>query len=170
MTTIDNPKVDNSCFKFYCDLCNYGTSKKSSMNKHLSTTKHIKTTCNNGKVVKSCSTGYSCNICEKPFNDRAGLWRHTKKCRPAIDASNNFVIDKELVMLLIKENSELKNMMMEVIKTGTHNTNTTNNTNSHNKTFNLQFFLNETCKNAMNIMDFVSQLQVGIKDLEETGR
>ena len=181
MTTIDNPKVDNSCFKFYCDLCNYGTSKKSSMNKHLSTTKHIKTTCNNGKVVKSCSTGYSCNICEKPFNDRAGLWRHTKKCRPAIDASNNFVIDKELVMLLIKENSELKNMMMEehkstqqmmleVIKTGTHNTTNNNtNTNSHNKTFNLQFFLNETCKNAMNIMDFVDSLKLQLVDLERMG-
>jgi hypothetical protein len=65
-------------------------------------------------------------------------------------------------MLLIKENSELKNMMMEVIKNGTHNTNNnthnTTNTNSHNKTFNLQFFLNETCKNAMNIMDFVDSL------------
>jgi hypothetical protein len=73
-------------------------------------------------------------------------------------------------MLLIKENSELKNMMMEVIKTGTHN-NTTNNThtNSHNKTFNLQFFLNETCKNAMNIMDFVDSLKLQLKDLERMG-
>jgi hypothetical protein len=75
-------------------------------------------------------------------------------------------------MLLIKENSELKNMMMEVIKTGTHN-NTTNNTNthtnSHNKTFNLQFFLNETCKNAMNIMDFVDSLKLQLNDLERMG-
>jgi hypothetical protein len=74
-------------------------------------------------------------------------------------------------MLLIKENSELKNMMMntqnqmmEVIKTGTHNT-----TNSHNKTFNLQFFLNETCKNAMNIMDFVDSLKLQLNDLERMG-
>jgi hypothetical protein len=75
---------------------------------------------------------------------------------------------------IIKENSELKNMMMdaqnkmlEVIKTGTHNT--TTNTNSHNKTFNLQFFLNETCKNAMNIMDFVDSLKLQLVDLERMG-
>jgi hypothetical protein len=93
------------------------------------------------------------------------------------------VIDKELVMSIlkqnadiikdnadiIKENSELKNMMMEVIKTGTHNSNTTNNMNSHNKTFNLQFFLNETCKNAMNIMDFVDSLKLQLCDLERMG-
>jgi hypothetical protein len=88
-------------------------------------------------------------------------------------------------MLLIKENSELKTMMleehkstqqimmntqtqiMEVLKTGTHTT--TNNTNSHNKTFNLQFFLNETCKNAMNIMDFVDSLKLQLNDLERMG-
>jgi hypothetical protein len=84
-------------------------------------------------------------------------------------------------MLLIKENSELKNMMLEehkttqqmmleVIKTGTHNTTNNNtNTNSHNKTFNLQFFLNETCKNAMNIMDFVDSLKLQLNDLERMG-
>mgnify|MGYP000091037527 CR=1 FL=1 len=62
----------------------------------------------------------------------------------------------------MKENSEMRNMMMGVIKTGTHNTtNNTNNTNtnSHNKTFNLNFFLNETCKDAMNIMDFVESIK-----------
>ena len=80
---------------------------------------------------------------------------------------------------LIKETSEFKhmmmaqhtsaqNMMMDVIKTGTHNT--TNNTNSHNKTFNLNFFLNETCKDAMNITDFVSSIKVSLDDLENTGR
>ena len=81
--------------------------------------------------------------------------------------------------MLIKENSELKTMMieehkstqqmmLEVIKNGTHNT-TNNNTNSHNKTFNLQFFLNETCKNAMNIMDFVDSLKLQLVDLERMG-
>jgi hypothetical protein len=80
---------------------------------------------------------------------------------------------------LMKENSEMKNMMMvqhtstqnmmmDVIKTGTHNTIT--NTNSHNKTFNLNFYLNETCKNALNISDFVSSIKVSLTDLENTGR
>jgi len=177
MTTIDNKKVAKSCLTFYCEFCNYGTSKKSSMLKHYSTSKHQKTTNDNAKVAKSCSTGYSCNVCEKTFNDRAGLWRHNKKCGSFMKKDDNFVVDKELVMLLIKENSELKNLMLEehkstqqlmleVIKNGTNNT---IHTNSHNKTFNLQLFLNETCKNAMNIMDFVDSLKLQLNDLERMG-
>ena len=77
---------------------------------------------------------------------------------------------------LIKETTEFKNIMLEkqnimmdVIKTGTHNTTNTN-TNSHNKTFNLNFYLNETCKDALNITDFVSSIKVSLTDLENTGR
>jgi hypothetical protein len=76
---------------------------------------------------------------------------------------------------LMKENSEMKNLMMEVVKVGTNitnnnNCNNTTNTNSHNKAFNLNFFLNETCKDAMNIDDFVKTLKVGIEDFENTGK
>jgi hypothetical protein len=82
--------------------------------------------------------------------------------------------DKELIQYLMKENSEFKQLMLEQNKqmiqlaknSGHHNNNTTNNNNN----FNLNFYLNETCKNAMNIMDFVGQLNVSIKDLEDTGR
>jgi len=85
---------------------------------------------------------------------------------------------QQLVEYLLKENSEFKQMMLEqnkqmieLAKNAGHNTNIHNTTNNtHNQSFNLQFFLNETCKDAMNIMDFVSQLQVCSKDLEETGR
>ena len=91
----------------------------------------------------------------------------------------NLVVDKELVMSVLKQNTDLQkqlmetqnqvletqNQVMELLKKGTHNT--TNITNSHNKTFNLQFFLNETCKNAMNIMDFVNNLQLQLGDLEK---
>ena len=76
----------------------------------------------------------------------------------------------------VKENSEFKqlmleqnNKMFELAKNSGNNNNNNNNNNTTNN-FNLQVFLNETCKNAMNIMDFVSQLQVGIKELEDTGR
>ena len=178
MTTYDNKTVAESCYKFYCVFCNYGTSKKSSIDKHFSTLRHNKTTNittnNNEKVAKSCQKCYSCNICEKIFNDRPGLWRHKKKCQNntshelETNKIDNEPSDKELIMLLIKENSELKNMMMEVIKTGTHNNNTTH-TNSHNKAFNLQFFLNETCKDAMNITDFVNSIQLQLSDLERVG-
>jgi hypothetical protein len=147
---------------------------------------------NDATLIPKSPTIHSCN-CGKTYKYRQGLSLHKKTCQPIIahtDASHNFVIDKELVMFILKqnadiikdnagimkENSELKHMMMstqnqmlEVIKTGTHNTNTINNTNSHNKTFNLQFFLNETCKNAMNIMDFVDSLKLQLCDLERMG-
>jgi hypothetical protein len=99
------------------------------------------------------------------------MYRHKKTCKieEKYDPSTDPVLskdpsDKELIMLLIKENSELKNMMMKVIENGTHNT-----TNSHNKSFNLQFFLNETCKDAMNIMDFVDSIKLQLSDLEKVG-
>jgi hypothetical protein len=76
----------------------------------------------------------------------------------------------------MKENKEIKEMILEIVKNGiTNNTNTnTNNshnntTNSHNKAFNLNFFLNETCKNAMNITDFVDSIKLQLTDLMEVG-
>jgi hypothetical protein len=182
MTTDDNEKSRKSPKKFCCKECDYSSSRKDQYERHLSTPKHAQattlTTNNNEKVKKN----YSCDNCEKIFNDRTGLWRHKKKCiilesntdvNP--DKNSNDPSEKELIMILIKENCELKNMMMEqhtstqnmmmeVIKTGTHNT-----TNSHNKTFNLQFFLNETCKDAMNITDFVNSIQLQLSDLERVG-
>ena len=66
----------------------------------------------------------------------------------------------------MEQNSEL----LEVIKNGTHNTTNSHNTITNNKTFNLQFFLNETCKDAMNIMDFVESIKLQLSDLENVGK
>ena len=161
---------------YECKTCDFISCKNSNYIKHISTAKHQKRmlSTNINNLMPENAVQFICNTCNKCYKERSGLWRHAKICTPTIDACNNNVVDKELVMLLIKENSELKNMMldaqhkmMEVIKTGTHNT--THNTNSHNKTFNLQFFLNETCKNAMNIMDFVDSLKLQLVDLERMG-
>jgi hypothetical protein len=117
---------------------------------------------------------YECN-CGKTYKDNSGLWRHKKKClKEELDSDDNSQSNeiqelKEFMKYLMKENSEMKNMMLEVIKTGTHNTTNTH-TNSHNKTFNLQFFLNETCKDAMNIMDFVDSVKLQLSDLENVGK
>jgi hypothetical protein len=169
---------------YQCELCNLNTSSFKDYNRHISTLKHTNNqTATFGNLLaipKIPNALYQCEKCNKNYCDKSGLWRHNKihhRDIPHTDASNNFVIDKEFVMLLIKENSELKtmmidtqNQMLEVIKTGTHNTTNNNtNTNSHNKTFNLQFFLNETCKNAMNIMDFVDSLKLQLCDLERMG-
>ena len=167
-----NKNLPKSCHKFYCDFCDYGTSKKSSYNDHILTLKHKKSTIFNENLPKICSD-VICENCGKKYKDKSGLWRHNKKCfkkeekeheKVKKEEINEEPTDKELIMLLIKENSELKNMMMEVIKNGTNNT-----TNSHNKTFNLQVFLNETCKDAMNIMDFVDSIKIQLSDIESIG-
>ena len=195
METLGNAILLNSTQRFYCKCCDYGTSKKSSFDDHILSTKH-----ENGNVLetngnyrkhnsaKICSNKYSCEVCDKNFKTRSGLWKHNKICNNYIIHNNetlaqkaNEPSDKEIIIMVIqqnaelmKKNDELQNMMMKVIENGTHNTtnntNTNTNTNSHNKTFNLQFFLNETCKNALNIDDFVSSIKVSLTELENTGR
>ncbi len=142
---------------------------------------------------------YECK-CGKTYKDNSGLWRHTTKgkCdyKTSVDSSDNEATQKdilentsteiisshnlnpineiqelkEIMKYLMKENSEMKNIILEVVKNGTtNNTNITNNNNSHNKAFNLNFFLNETCKDAMNIMDFVESIKLQVSDLESVG-
>jgi len=141
---------------------------------------------------------FACVNCKKKFKDRSGLWKHKKKCtienceKIENDEVNNicesFNITPEIILNVIqqnqefkellieqnkqnhelqKQNNELQKQMIEVFKNGTVN-NTINN-NSNNKTFNLQFFLNETCKNAMNIMDFVDSIKIQLSDVESIG-
>jgi len=121
---------------------------------------------------KSIKTPYHCE-CGKEYSHRQSLSLHKKKCNfknnEEKDTSENIdFTDKNLILMLIQQNNQLQNQMFEVIKNGTHNNNT--NTNSHNKTFNLQFFLNETCKDAMNIMDFVDSIKLQLSDLEKVGK
>jgi hypothetical protein len=116
-------------------------------------------------------------FCGKIYKHSSTLYAHRKNCVDNKKCKEEIIesipaIDKDLIMLLIKENSELKhmmieqqNMVLEIAKNGTHN----NTTNSHNKSFNLQFFLNETCKDAINITDFVNSLQLQLSDLERVG-
>ena len=76
---------------------------------------------------------------------------------------------KEFMKYLMKENSDMKSIMMEVIKNGSNNNSNNTITNSHNKAFNLNLFLNETCKDAMNINDFVESIKLQVSDLENVG-
>ena len=165
MTTQNTTKND---FKYFCTNCDFNTCKKTDYGRHLQTEKHknnISTTNDNGKNDKK----YTCTNCDKEYKDRAGLWRHKKKCINPTELT-----DKELIVLLLKQNSQLIEQNGEFVKNGTHNTNNshntnTNTTNSHNKAFNLNFFLNETCKDAMNIMDFVDSIKLQLSDLEKVG-
>jgi hypothetical protein len=124
------------------------------------------------------SQEFICNICNKSYESHCGLWKHKKKCNQQSckienneDKSDEIQELKEFMKYLMQENSELKTMMMKVIENAPTNNNHSHNTttNSHNKSFNLQFFLNETCKDAMNIMDFVDSIQLQLSDLEKVG-
>jgi len=180
MTTFDNQIMLKLCPRFYCKNCDYNTSKKSSYTNHLLSAKHIKTTNNNEIMPKLCSH-HKCDNCEKKYTDRAGLWRHKKKCvqkekeeENIIESENN--ISSELILNIIHQNQEFKDLLLEqnkiIIEMSKNNgtTNINNTTNSHNKTFNLQLFLNETCKDAMNIMDFVDSIKIQLCDIESIGQ
>jgi hypothetical protein len=114
--------------------------------------------------------------CNKIFNSRTTLWRHKKICKNTNTENKNEennldinISDKNLILTLIQQNNELQKQMLEVIKNGSVHNNIINNNNSNNKTFNLQLFLNETCKDAMNIMDFVDSIKIQLADIESIG-
>ena len=182
--------------KRHCINCSFKCSKKSDWDRHINTVKHknrINSNILEQNTPKNADYMFVCKKCNKGYNARNSLWYHEKKCKEneeiietneEINKLENETVDKDqLILMLIKQNSELiketsgfKNMMMEqqnimleVIKNGTQN-HSNNNTHSHNKTFNLQFFLNETCKDAMNIMDFVDSIKVQLCDLEKVGK
>jgi hypothetical protein len=150
METLGNENLQKTCKNFYCNLCDYKTYRKSSYVEHLNTSKHKKLT--NGNILETYgntkpaeldSIKHTCQKCLKDFKNRSGLWKHKKKCIDETDSnydseteSNSVPLEKELIMMLIKQNTEL----LEIVKNGTHNT-TNNTNNSHNKTFNLNMFL-----------------------------
>ena len=138
----------------------------------------------NRKKPKKPKT-FRCEICNKVYKDNTGLWRHKKKCgvpaanlvcqnaQPVAETSSQ--ISPELVLQVLEKNKELTEVVMEQNKTimelsKNSQIQTQNNMNNcHNNTFNLQFFLNETCKDAMNIQDFIKSLQLSVQDLESVG-
>ena len=178
MTTNNNAKLAEISHIFRCEICDYNTTRNYNLNIHLNSIKHknrLLTTENNDSLVE-ISKKYICPNCTKEFSDRAGLWRHKNKCNHEICEFNECKNESEkLIKYLMNENLEFKQLIIEQNKqmielsknSGSHNT---THTNSHNKIFNLQVFLNETCKDAMNMSDFLNQLQLTTKDLEITGQ
>jgi hypothetical protein len=177
--------VKKSSNKFHCILCDYYTSRKSQYDRHLLTSKHKNTDklltntdikSSESSEITLITNNFSCN-CGKEYKHRQSLFNHKKKCmtESIIEEKNTSesvdIFDKNLILTLIQQNNALQKQMFEVIKNGTNNNNNNNNTtNSHNKSFNLNFFLNETCKDAMNIMDFVDSIKLQLSDLEKVGK
>lgn len=192
MATLSNnsatEKGQNGATIFYCDICDVICSKKYGLERHKMTAKHAKATNGNILATKRGKMGqmgqnvqnFTCEYCDKIYKDRTGLWRHKKLCgftgNKQDDKHDKLSgIDKEdLIIMLLKQNAELikgqQDITMKVLENGiTHNSNNTTHMNSHNKAFNLNFFLNETCKNAMNITEFVDSIKLQLSDFMEVG-
>jgi len=152
---------------FHCISCDFKCSKKGDYNRHLLTLKHK----NQQKSTDFTSKNIACE-CGRNYKDRSGLWRHKKTCKIGQDQEKDEFFDavnnEKMIIELLKQNSELQKSLIELSKDKSVTHNNTN--NSHNKTFNLNFFLNETCKDALNITEFVSSIKPTLEDLEYTGR
>ena len=185
METLGNDFVAKSGNKvaknYYCEKCDYKCSKLYNWNKHINTAKHNQEIFGNDFVAESgkkVAKKYACQKCEKYFHTNAGLWKHNNKClgvEENIEKQNTNEISQDTILSILKQNSELQHMLIEqnktIIELSKNNsiTYSNNNNNSNNKTFNLQFFLNETCKDAMNIMDFIDSIKLQLSDLERVG-
>jgi hypothetical protein len=156
---------------FECKSCDFKCSKKSDWNRHLFTAKHLNNI-NLEKISAIKSNTFKCVFCNKEYKFRNSLWYHNKKCKEPtvaeVFANNNTQQITELMLKMIEQNQDLTHKIVELTKNSISVTNYTN-VNSNNK-FNLNVFLNEQCKDAINISDFVSSLVVSVKDLEETAR
>ena len=171
---------------FLCNLCDYSTCKKGDFDKHVSTRKHeLMVSLETMETKKSQKVAQlnECDKCKKKYNTRSGLWKHIKICdyipEPhdlSCEDCENIELDikminkDELVLKLIKDNSE----MMKIIKGQQEQINiiipklsniTNNTTNNTTNNFNLNVFLNEKCKDALNISDFIDSLKITLDDL-----
>ena len=170
---------------FFCEACDFKCSKQSNYNNHLTTAKHKLRINGNNLEFKS----YCCESCNKSYKSAHGLWYHKKKCEkmPKMPDFPNFppdtIVDKQLILELIKQNQTLifenkefkellvdqSNKMVELAsKPSIINANT--NCNNNNKQFNLQVFLNEKCKNAMNMSEFLDTIKIVDDDFENIGK
>ena len=176
---------------FNCNICNFQCNNKSNYDKHLLTEKQNKNVNGENKEIK-----HICYQCNKEYSNYNALWKHKKTCviinnhREPEELQNKFTpcnaITPELFMEVLKESKELQNVLIEqnkelqnklleqnaehhkqIIELASKQSIVNNNTNNQ---FNLHFFLNETCKDAMNIVDFVNSLKLTTDDFETTGK
>jgi hypothetical protein len=185
---------ENSENIFYCEKCYYKCSKKQHFKQHLLTSKHKNDMKNDKKISENSEDLYKCE-CGKKYSHQSNLSRHIKKCAKIqklneenISFTTEEIEEKSeeenpmnatMILELLKQNNEFKELIIEQNKkilelvtssnVTNNNNNITNNTTNNNK-FNLNIFLNEKCKDAFNITDFINGIDVGFKDFENFGR
>ena len=180
---MDNQKVPKNDKKFFCEFCDYHTSRQSQFDRHLMTLKH-----KNRVEYNKITTNYnkkSSNICEcgKEYNHRASLYNHQKRCSYRAELNPELKVPKlssDMIVKLIqdnndiranllKENLELRNKLNEQHKQITEMIpRIGNNNNTLKQKFNINVFLNEKCKDALSMDEFIEKIEISMKDLLTT--
>jgi hypothetical protein len=175
--------------QFYCEKCDYNTSKKFDYEKHLLTKKHQHNVNAIGMLKKVAQKSQFCWHCDcgKIYKHQSSFSRHNLKCVQSI-LNQKKSLDNEEILKIIKQNEEFKSLLIEqqkenneikqiildqnntITKLKNSNNITNINTNYNTNNFNLNFFLNEQCKDAINMNEFINSLKLHLYDLEETGR
>ena len=184
-----NQKVGKSRKFFECIFCNYITSRIDNYKKHLQTKKHKfnENTKNDEQKVGKVgnfqleTNSYICN-CGKQYKHMSSLWNHKQKCYyiNKDEICNKDIDLKNMFLTLVNENRELHNMMIEQQKTMEKQNKTMekqqktitelipkiSNTTNNNQKFNINVFLNEKCRDAINIADFIKSIKISIEQLD----
>ena len=168
--------------QFNCEICDYQCSKQSEWKKHTMTRKHINRTKLNHLEQINSQNSQKIFVCEcgKEYSARNSLWYHKKKCSivqgEEISNTNNTKttnvdVDKEFLVKMLLKNQDVMDKLMEIMPLIGNQINNNTNTNSHNTTnnqFNIQMFLNEHCKDAMNLTDFIDSLPITAETYDHT--
>jgi hypothetical protein len=175
---MDNETIPKNPKCFSCEKCDYICFSKKDFNKHLSTRKHTMDKMDKEKIPKIPLT-YVCCVCNKTYKYQSGLCKHKKTCAnpqqeivPTDDIHVLTELVKELVSSnynIVKQNQELQKKVVDLSAKETHNT-TNNTTTNNNQKFNINLFLNETCKDAINFSDFIKNIQISYEDLENNAQ
>jgi len=176
MDKMDNSKVaQKKTQKFYCEKCDYFTTKTSSWKKHIETDKHQRLQWITKKLPKkkptNSSNKYVC-ICGKTYKYCSGLSKHKKKCKKMLKSefekhaeimSNNNKELKDALVQFMQSQTEFNNKIQEELIKPQNSYK-----DCYNNKMTINVFLNEECKNAMNLTDFVEQLKITMDDLDFT--
>jgi hypothetical protein len=178
IVTFSDKKVAKVAQNFKCELCDYTCSKLNHFNKHLATQKHKKVA-NSDKIVtfsdkkgqKVAHSMFACK-CGKEYRYRQGLSFHKKRCQyiepHSLDIDDQSIIT-QLKDIIINQQSQIEtqqNQIGDLIPRIGNNT-ITNNTTQNNK-FSIKVFLDEKCKDAINMTDFVNSIKVSLEQLDYT--
>ena len=189
-------KNEKNPYKFCCKKCDFYSNKKTDFARHQSTRKHLLSH-EHVKMeimeIKKTTNLFQCKKCNKEYKSVSGLWKHSQKCniwtnnvneeqqeqQEQQDALKSLIVsimkeNTDKIDILVNENKELKEQVKELIPYTTNTTNTTNMTNTINATqnnhFNIQVFLNEQCKDAINMSDFIKTIDVSLEQMDYTKR